>query len=477
MQHSAAVRFAAIGFALLPCSGFVSGCNAILGIDDLTEMDVSGAVDEDGGAKDAGSEHKPGAAEDEGPFGPGSKPNKDVDQGGDGEELPMDAGSKLAQDAGETAPEDAASNDPAIDAGAVCGSARWPENRPSPEAGTGGDIEFVVAIRRLDLGDRQTPQGLSYRTTGYDLDRDCSVEGPGGGTCGPPPLPMLDRDPTAEPLPSSRDDGIDGVDNAMGLFFAQTRDLLGYSASEGYNELIDQGYATVLARIRGYNGTDSDDNVDVAFFTPAPRLLGAGPQPVPPVWDGSDLWPILSDNFKPKLLDGGVTFDPEQPQVVSNTAYVADGILFASVPNATLRMPSAVIEPPGQMVFRLSGAVVTGRPVQVDGRWQIQDGIVAGRWALEDVLSQLSQFPSRVDTTGKTPLCRNSADYQRWKQMLCASPDIHVSFASRADPCNALSAALGFHAEAAQLGPVFPAAQPPQRCAPEHDPATDTCDF
>lgn len=454
------------------------GCNAILGIEELTphahlDADQSGrSTARDGSAPPGDS--KPHAPPDAGTGGvPGAEAMAEATGAGpEASPLAAEAGPDTGPDASSNhAPIDATPDGehvdgdagPPTEAGPVCESAEWPD--PPAESGTdaGGDIDFVVAMKTIDLGDILGPEGPSYRTVGFDLDGRCTAPGQGSGSCRTPDWA------------TDHGDGVFGIDNAMGLFFNGARELLTEGPSVSYNKLINYGVATVLFRVRDYNGAANDPQVRVGFYTPGPRLSPSF-VPVPPEWDGQDVWPILDESLEPVALpDGGMTGDIDRPIAADLYAYVTDGVLVANVPSASLRVPSPIVGPPGQIIIRISGAVVVGRIEQANGVWEIRDATLAGRWRMQDLLSQMSQFPSRVDNSKKTPLCTNVGDYGKWKEDFCSLVDILAGHGTVNTPCDALSVGIRFDTGAARLGPVIPTPPQPPRCPPQFDPAGDSC--
>ena len=452
------------------------GCNLIFGIEELrprADLDA----DQSDRPTVPGADAGPPAADARGPVESDRAPFTDARP--EAAAVALEAGwesstegadSAAVADSGAESTGDATDGsfaaDAAVDGEAhpKCESALWPDLPPKQAATSdGGDIDFVVAMKTIDLGDTLGPSGPSYRTIGFDLDQRCTVANVGPSSCRTPDWA------------TDRGDGELGIDNAMGLFFNGARELLSQGPSESYNQLISMGVASVLLRVREYDGTPNDSRVELGFYTPGPRLSPAY-QPIPPAWDGEDAWPILDESLEARALaDGGTARDLDRPLAVDSYAYVTDGVLVANVPSASLRVPSPIVGPPGQMIIRISGAVVVGRIEKTAGAWEIHDATLAGRWRIQDLLSQMSQFPSRVDNSKRTPLCTNIGDYGKWKEDFCSLVDILAGHGTVNTPCDALSVGIRFDTGAARLGPVIPTPPQPVRCAPEFDPAGDSC--
>src|SRR5260221_3664281 len=91
------------------------------------------------------------------------------------------------------------------DAGASCHH-RAPPPRPKVSSGSGAALDLVFVLNTIDTGNTfDNRKKARYPGLGFDLDLACTGEGQAGTSCVEP------KSATA-----NHDDGIDGVDNALG---------------------------------------------------------------------------------------------------------------------------------------------------------------------------------------------------------------------------------------------------------------------
>lgn len=313
---------------------------------------------------------------------------------------------------------------------------------PDPPGGMddGNSIgTLVFALHSIDLGDTGT-------TPGYDLDHAYTCFHDAGPTC-------VGKSTQS----STYCDGMDGIDNQAAKLF-QLIEVPAGSAVFGsgvFSTQADMGKWSLLIRVDGYNGMPDDPDVKVAVY-PSP-----GPV-MPPKWMGADSWRVTAGS----VLDGGV----DTPRFTSNGAYVAQGTLVATLPTSEIAIAGG-----GQdtITVRFSAAVLTGKLVSLGAQWHIQSGVIAGRWALTDVFKAVSSYR---DNMGK-PLCTDQGlTYTLAKNAICDDADILVDGTQpKSAPCDALSIAVGFTADAAHLGPVSDAGIDSPGCPAATDPANDSC--
>jgi len=340
-----------------------------------------------------------------------------------------------------------------------CEHASYPD--PPSETNLGGDIEFTVAMASLSFGD---PHGVSlglkhHSEIGFDLDMTCTGQGEG-------PSCVIPEWATA----NDKTDGVGGRDNSVGALIAQIQAMIPEFGSATYNSVVDQGQTTVLFNIRGYNGQPNDDRIEASLYVAAP--FDSFEPGTKPQWDGSDVWPIASDS----LADGATATNPKY---FDPHGYVRDGVLVASLPEASLRLPNALLDGnAGSMNLKLVGAFLAGKLVEVDAadgkRWELQDVHLAGRWPTDDLVKQLSQFPepSNLDM----PLCMDSSNYEVFRNLLCSFTDIYAGIASPTSVCNAISFGVHLETRPAYLGDVVEVEPPASdRCPAETDPVQDAC--
>jgi hypothetical protein len=223
-------------------------------------------------------------------------------------------------------------------------------------------------------------------------------------------------------------------------------------ATQALNDQIDNGIITSLIRVRRYNGTGTDDSVEVAIYG-ATRMMGPAMPISRPSWNGTDVWDVLEPWVRVNPgSDGGQANDAQQPAFVDDHAYVNAGLLVA-------RWDSLVVGAGDH----LQGALMQARVVPSGDAWSLANATIAGRLRIDDVL-----------ISGN--LCTDAPMYQALKQLACSFADINYEGSdSEISPCDAASWAWQFRADPAKLG-VVAGVMPVQLCPPETSPANDHCD-
>lgn len=323
----------------------------------------------------------------------------------------------------------------ARDAG-MCASRR-PPARPSTADGADGP-EVVFGLRQVFLD-----QGGAWSTTGYDLDGLCTVSPDFVGECtrgGPPQA-----------------DGVEGIDNVFGDGLYPIVEATVPGLEEMAIAAQEEGRGLPILRVRGWNGTPDDPQIRVAimqgvFGTSAEGPDGGPPavtitspteftladgSPVPlPVWDGEDfLWP---------RTDAFLAGDPEQPFIVDDAAYVADGVFVARLPDQVdIVFPTDDVG----VLVRLTDAVATG-VLSADGM-ELQPVTVAGRWRIVDLLS----------TAQNVGICMTDARYGLLVSQLNRIADVRSMPPEPGDPpspCDAISIGVTFRGTRARLASPTP---------------------
>jgi hypothetical protein len=340
---------------------------------------------------------------------------------------------------------------PANDAGAdpdagpdgpadLCPHARAP-SRPTTEDGT-GEIEVTTAVRTLDMGlakDGGTPSGLSF-----DLDGICTCPGP--ESCKPRVVGVQHCDDDA------------GRDNSGGDLVRRFSIVsAGALSQESINARINDGDYGLVIRVSGYNGKANDKQVVVAVF------ISNGTPNVPadagskkPKWDGTDSWTLDSASVL-----GGANGERVIPNFVDTNAYVANGVMVASL-DFPLSLGNSNSD--GTLTLELTGSVITAKLVPERGSYKIEKGQIAGRWAVRKLLAALAALfdPSRPGEH----ICPGTQSYDDVKALICRGADIlgDPLKSDPATPCDALSIGFGFTAYPAKIGPVVQAPAGPPNC-------------
>jgi hypothetical protein len=326
------------------------------------------------------------------------------------------------------------------DGGGNCVHAEIP-SEPSLAAHIDGSIEFVVAVRAFDLGDLDGSE--RFRSMGYDLDGKCTGQGQGSSCIKPTWATAEDRD---DPQ---------GRDNSYGAQLYALRADGGSSGTESGNTSIDSGLITSVFRVKGYNGTSLDPEVEVAVY--GATMNGGGTTEARPKWEGEDVWAAHTQWLDP---EGTAEYSVERPKYYDAKAYVNNSILVAQFDQYFVP------------VMTLSQVKLTARIVWKDERWFLVDGTTAGRAKTDEILWTVG-FLRDPDTRGF--VCTDSPNYQTYKQSICSASDI--SYAGPDDgsaPCDATSWAWKFEAEPARLSGVYNQRVLPT-CPPQNDPSTDNC--
>lgn len=305
-------------------------------------------------------------------------------------------------------------------------------------AAEGGSLAFTTALRSINLGDKGV--------VGLDLDLTCSCHGKGASCI--EPIQHCDDD-------AGRDDSAKAIFNTLALAFGPSS-----FGSANLSAQAEDGIWTILFRVKGYNGTANDAQVEFDWYLSTGFDKTTASKPA---WQGGDAWKVTASNVNGANID--------DPLYRDTHAYVSDNMLVASIPEIPILLPTGGL---GHISFTLSGAGVLAR-ISYDPElktYRLIDGQVVGRIKLTDVFKTISSFR---DNKGK-PLCTNSPFYGLTKNNFCASADILAAPGTPSLPCDAISFAIGFTADPAVFGVVDATAPPTTAgCPKETDPATDKC--
>jgi hypothetical protein len=328
---------------------------------------------------------------------------------------------------------------------AGCNAVRFPTGPMVTDAG--GSISFTTAVHAIALSEH--PQGGPI---GVDLDRTC--------TCfGDPPEPPSCVEPDIS-MPACDEAG--GRDNAVAPLAAQLSIALGVNnIGEFYSGEADEGVWSMLIRVEDYNGEADDDQVRLSIYTtPGYPVLAMGP----PLWDGTDVWPVSEASVD---TDMNGMLDINLPLYTDPKAFVTGGVLVGSLPTSRIVMAGSV----SRLEFTITAGGLMAQLVDEAGGWTLRDGVMSGRWAVADIFQMLSSFR---DSNG-APFCTSDVLYSIAKPALCNARDISSGLGGPTALCDAVSIALYFEAEPAQLGTLLPAAAPSMGCPAMTDPIIDNC--
>lgn len=275
----------------------------------------------------------------------------------------------------------------------------------------GGLNSFVVAVTRFYL--KESGDGGSDELLGYNLDQRCG--------CGRSCKPL-----GAAEAPCDPDDR--GIDNAAYGFLSG---IFAGKIEGRANDNLKKGDNGLVIRVTDYNGTANDSTVQIEIYTSAGTVVvpdGGPPKRVPARFDGNDQWNQVSGTLV--RVDG----------------YVRDFTLVAPSVKATLRVDADI-----QMA--LTNGVLTARIEPMGAGFALRRGVLAGHWDVEDALRQLGRLSS-----GPLLFCDSPQLFDSVRKVVCEAADLRRDgMGDEALDCNALSAAMGFEAEPAKLGPTVPA--------------------
>jgi hypothetical protein len=208
----------------------------------------------------------------------------------------------------------------------------------------------------------------------------------------------------------------------------------------------------MLMRVSKWNGTPNDTQVtfDVFVSTGTLPLDDAGADPVPKR-DGTDQWAV-----DPQSVVGTT-----QPYVAVNedtAAYVSGGVLVA---NASF--PFSVGAQYGTNFLRLDGALIVGTIASSSFGYSLS-GVLAGRWDTRNLLTGM-QAAKDPFNPGQY-LCGTNPTYLAFKASICRASDIthSVNLDNTGAACDALSTAVGYSTDPAQLGGILAGGQKNTPC-------------
>lgn len=331
----------------------------------------------------------------------------------------------------------------------TCEPVRPPD--PPGASGASGNVEFVTAIRKVDIDEEdETPR------FGYDLDGKCSCT-IDGQSCTKPGY--------IDPKKVVCDDE-HGLDNGTGIALARINAISGGAVTSVLiNEGVTQGSWSLLVRVRGYSGGADDDQIEVALYE-TPGALA------PPIWDGSMSWPVSNTSVNGASVDAPVYVDAK--------AFVRGGVLRAHFSIIPMLFRAQLVRLP----VTITNAIVTAKITDMGmGRYKLAEGLVAGTWTHASMFQALSGL--RYGSNGDDKLCKDDLTYLQVRNMFCSVTDLYdeasaapgTGGGSAASPeCNAISFGMRFEAEPALLGAVSPPAPAPaDTCGAGLDPGDDKC--
>jgi hypothetical protein len=316
------------------------------------------------------------------------------------------------------------------------GSPGLPPGEPDgPQAD--GTTPTVLAVTRLFLGDTDRDGNASadaWQQFGYDLDGLASTA-EDEEHC----MPVEGADPNV------KEDGPNGIDNAFGHKIIPVIRVLESQPSENAAEQIESGVFTYLFRFNNLGSGQTQTGVDAA-------LLHGAPLSEPPLFDGTDVWPVTAESVHDGNLD--------TPRVVFPASFVSDGT-WVSGDKTDFQL---IVTISGlALVFNLHGAIITMDVSGTGSEAAAVNGIIAGVLEQEELVGEFRRAVGAFNSDFCSGLLIDNlaATVRRASDIMVDGTNGDAS-----QTCNAVSVGLGFEAHAANLGEVAPEQPPlPDPCA------------
>ena len=302
-----------------------------------------------------------------------------------------------------------------------------------PPASTGGgDKTFVGTmsfIRFIDQDDAST--------LGYDLDKLCTC--PGKQACH-----SLQGAGKPCDVPAGT-----GVDNAGGAVLNQ----LNFGAGgDALTEKLRRGRSGLVVQIKNFNGARDDADVTVSLY----NVVGVNGKT-----DGTGVADFKGSDEMIVADDSLLNVDTLGPKYTDLSAYVADGVLVASldfplrleIPNPVIDASSIVFVPmkTGHLIGKIETVGASGL--------RMTDAQFVGRITQAGIFEQL----------GRLGVCQDGGAFAGIKESTCLALDLPTAPAmdGKDQACDALSLAIGVVVSPARLAGHAPVVDPPSLCGQE----------
>jgi len=316
----------------------------------------------------------------------------------------------------------------------------------SPAAGS---APTVIAMRKLLLGDTDAsgnPDPNAWRDIGYNLDGLISTKN-GTNHCKPQ---------EGATKSSVQTDGTNGIDNSFGSNLMPIIGSLASNASQQISDSLEAGDFTIMLKLDNLeDGKTDQTGITSALYGGAKfaamvdcTATPTDPNCSPPLWDGSDKWPVL-----PELLNSPT--DIESSKVKFPTSYLAGGT-WVSGSEGDLNLSISIQG--FSLALKITKAVLTMKVTGAGATAKATDGIIAGVIPTEQLINELKKVAGGFDPT----LCEG-ATFESIAQQIRAASDI-MSDGTNGDPtktCDGISVGLGFEGQAVELGGIAPKADAP----------------
>lgn len=326
-----------------------------------------------------------------------------------------------------------------------CPEAFVPPAPAADDPSDAGDQSFVVAVHTIDVGLNEAGTGVGNVTFGYDLDQVYTCCDGGAESC------------KAAITGATHCDDVSGRDNSGAhLLGALAGASQGLFSPSSISQRLQSGEYSILLQVLHYNGTPNDTQVTVALYASAGVESDAGAQ-----WNGNDQWTV-EDSFV-----ASEDAEPLIPTRFDPVAYVADGTLVLHI-NFPIELGTSTT---ASFDINLTAGVGTAQVVpQSGGTFALAGGVIAGRWNNAQLLASLDTL-----SFNGTPLCPgNGGIYPLIKGQVCQYSDIMTdpTLDRMGSTCDAVSLAIGFTADPAQIGNIVPTPAKTSLCP---DAGPDNC--
>jgi hypothetical protein len=295
------------------------------------------------------------------------------------------------------------------------------ENKP------GDGMGVVLAVDRLFLGetDREGNDAAKdgWKEYGYNLDGRISTPD-STDLC----QPVMPAKPSAV-----YPDGMEGIDNSFGKNILPIVTSLTASPSAEVSQTIQDGDFTVIVKIDNL-GPDPDYNPLTS------RLYVGASLGMPPVWDGTDAWPVVQE-----FLDN--PSDINSSKVIFESSYLVSNT-WVSGDKATLNLDISVAG--YSLTLPITNALIT-MDLDPDHKGAI-NGTIAGVLPTEEFISELQKVIGAFDET----LCSGSTVEGILQQIRQASDILKDGTQDPGKTCDGISLGIGFTAREIQLGDIAP---------------------
>ncbi len=303
------------------------------------------------------------------------------------------------------------------------------------DAPTGdGTTPTVVALNSLLLGDKTrdgTLDSKAWKDYGFNLDGLVSTRG-GKNHCKPA---------GSGTVASIQPDGNGGIDNSFGANLLGLITTLAADASDSVNESITDGDFTVILRMSTLGSGAEQKGI-------AADLFGGAKLGSTPAFDGSDVWPVMSE-----LLNDPA--DINSSKVKFGSSFVTGGTWYSGTPG-TLSLALSVSG--FTLTLNIRQAIIS---TKITGAGTAaaagSDGIIGGVLDTEELVSELKKVAGTFDES----LCDGST-FESIASSIRAASDIMADGTNgdSSKTCDGISIGLGFSAKAVQLGTAAPPATP-----------------